>query len=448
MSLPPDSIIVDRLVKTFPNDRLRTLARETEVIQRDGGKLEADALFWTLTLGFVTGHYRTLEEFRQEYINTCGGTLSYAAFHDWFTDALCEFLRAVLESALDDLDGQEDRLQGRFEWFREVFIVDTTVITLYQSLLGVYPGFGDDHAGAKLHVVEAVSSGLPAEVTITDARTHESTQLETGPWVENALLLFDQAYFEYRTMDLIDANDGWFLTRLKPDANPTITAELRTWRGNAIALEGKQLQTVLDDLYRDVIDVEGEVGFKRRIYAGTRSQAEATFRVVGLWNDDAERYHLYITNLPAEEFSPADLSMLYRARWEVELLFRELKRVYGLDEITSSKPAVVEALILIGLLSLVVSRTLRELFIDIVDHHADATDATDDSEGASLLPRERWARAFSRWSGRILRLVAERLGFEPPSVVRALLNDALDPNQHRRGLLEQVEHEPFGTDLA
>jgi len=140
--------------------------------------------------------------------------------------------------------------------------------------------------------------------------------------------------------------------------------------------------------------------------------------------------------------------MLYRECWEVELLFRELKRMYGLDEITSRKPAVVEALILIGLLSLVVSRTLRELFIDIVDHHADDTDATDDSEGASLLPRERWARAFSRWSGRILRLVAERLGFEPPSVVRALLNDALDPNQYRRGLLEQFEHEPFGTDLV
>ena len=126
-----------------------------------------------------------------------------------------------------DLEQQEDRLQGRFDQFREVFIIDMTVITLYQSLLGVFPGYGDDHAGAKLHVVEAVSTGLPTEFTITDARTHESTQLSTGPWVENALLLFDQAYFAYRTMDLIDANGGWFLTRLKPNANPTITAELR-----------------------------------------------------------------------------------------------------------------------------------------------------------------------------------------------------------------------------
>ena len=57
-------------------------------------------------------------------------------------------------------------------------------------------------------MVEALSSGLPAEFNITDARTHEFKQLSTGPWVENALVLFDQVCFDYRTMDLVDANGG------------------------------------------------------------------------------------------------------------------------------------------------------------------------------------------------------------------------------------------------
>ena len=65
MHLPPDSVVEERLVKTFPNTRLRELARATGLVQREGGKLEADALFWSLTLGVVAGHYRTLEEFRQ-----------------------------------------------------------------------------------------------------------------------------------------------------------------------------------------------------------------------------------------------------------------------------------------------------------------------------------------------------------------------------------------------
>ena len=203
--------------------------------------------------------------------------------------------------------------------------------------------------------------------------------------MENALLLFDQAYFDYRAMDLIDANGGWFLTRLKPNANPEITAELREWRGNAISLEGKQVQDILDDIHRDVIDVNGEVGFKRRIYSGTRSRTVETFRVVGVWNDEEDQYHLYITNLPAEVYHAPDIVKLYQARWEVELLFWELKTTYGLDEINSGKPEVVEALILIGLLSLVASRMLRELFIEIVEkNHSD-----DDAAASSLLPRER-----------------------------------------------------------
>lgn len=81
---------------------------------------------------------------------------------------------------LDDLSQSTDRLDGRFARFRDVLIPNTTVVTLYQSLIETYPGYGDDHAEAKLHVVESVSTGLPTQFSITDARTHESTQLSTG----------------------------------------------------------------------------------------------------------------------------------------------------------------------------------------------------------------------------------------------------------------------------
>lgn len=91
-----------------------------------------------------------------------------------------------------------------------------------------------------------------------------------------------------------------------------------------------------------------------------------------------------------------------------------------------------------------VSRTLRELFLEIID----ANGSDDDADPSSLLLRKRWARAFSRRSGRILRRVAERLGYEPPSVVESLLNDALNLHAHRSSLLDEVQREPFGIALA
>ncbi len=48
------------------------------------------------------------------------------------------------------------------------------------------------------------------------------------------------------------------------------------------------------------------------------------FRVVGVHNEDADDYHLCMTNLAIKEFLPVDLAEIYRCRWEVELLFQEL----------------------------------------------------------------------------------------------------------------------------
>jgi IS4 transposase len=71
---------------------------------------------------------------------------------------------------------------------------------------------------------------------------------------------------------------------------------------------------VPDDFHRDVIDVRAEVSFRRRSYNDSRSGATRTFRLVGVWNTEAESYHVYMMNLPAAEYSAADIAQLYRAR--------------------------------------------------------------------------------------------------------------------------------------
>ncbi len=101
--------------------------------------------------------------------------------------------------------------------------------------------------------------------------------------------------------------------------------------------------------------MEVEAQFKRGQYEGTRSLDTKRFRVVGVRDEDADDYHLYITNLPREEFLPSDLATLYRCRWEVETLFRELKTQYELHEFDTSNSDVVKILLYAALLSLLVS---------------------------------------------------------------------------------------------
>ena len=69
---------------------------------------------------------------------------------------------------------------------------------------------------------------------------------------------------------------------------------------------------------------------------------------------------------------------MYCCRWAVELLFRELKTLYDLDEFDTSNPAVVEILLYAAVLTLLVSRELLELMIERADDDA-------------VFPLERWA---------------------------------------------------------
>lgn len=83
------------------------------------------------------------------------------------------------------------------------------------------------------------------------------------------------------------------------------------------------------------------------------------------------------TNLPREWFLPTDIATMYRCRWSVELLFRELKTLYELDEFDTTNPTVVEIRLYAAVLTLLVSRELLELVIKCADDEA-------------VFPPERW----------------------------------------------------------
>ena len=41
----------------------------------------------------------------------------------------------------------------------------------------------------------------------------------------------------------------------------------------------------------------------------------------------------YLTNIPVEILAAEDIARLYAARWEIELIFKELKSHYRMDQI-------------------------------------------------------------------------------------------------------------------
>ena len=150
-----------------------------------------------------------------------------------------------------------------------------------------------------------------------------------------------------------------------------------------------------------------------------------TFRVVGVRDEDADDYRLCITNLPREEFLPANLATTYRYWWEVELLFRELKTQCNLDEFDTSKTHIVEILLYAALLLLLVSRDLLDL-------------VTEQADGEIVFLSERWAATFRSHARLIISGFGTFLGYSSPPPSEQLIEDAQKIHQQRPILQETL----------
>ncbi|WP_318569943.1 IS4 family transposase [Salinigranum marinum] len=425
MKLSPDAI-TSLLTSLFPSGMIDDLAREREVVVRER-KLDVRVLVWTMVVGFaVGGEARSIAAYRRTYNGATGQNLVASSFYDRFTAQLEQLLRDLLDHAVEEV-AVPHTIAPAFDRFRDVVVADATVVRLIR-FLSAFPATHPGVSGLKLYLVHSVTTQSVIARAITDERTHESTLFKTGSWLRGRLFLLDLGFFKYRRFALIDENDGFFVSRLKRSSNPLIVRELREWRGRAIPLDGTRVFDVVGDLCREHIDVEVEVRFQRRAYNERKSWDSKRFRVVGVRDSDADDgYRLYITNLPSGEFSPEQVATLYRARWVVELLFRELKSQYGLGRFRTEKEHIVRIQVTAALLTLVVSRAILRLF---VDH---AQELGDDC----VFPTERWAKTFRSYAQQVLSEIVVSFSYEP-NLPDTWYREARQPSPSRLTLLEEV----------
>lgn len=422
------------LSRMFPKALLQRLARETGAVRRRR-KVDPVKLFWVVLLSFGSGGERTFADLRRSYERVTGERLSASSFYNRFTPAFTGFLRAAFAQGLEKLSRCTQGAAAVLGEIRDVLCIDSTVIRLHDALAACWPACRTNHtqAAMKLHTVLNVRGVGPQRVKITSERVADGPALRAGEWVRGRLLLFDLGYFRYALFAAIAAHGGFFLTRLKDNANPILRRLNRQHRGRAVAVEGFGLREIRSRLRRAVLDAEAEIHFQRRKYAGRRRTATMPVRIVGLWDQTHGVYHWYITNLPVSKVRAEDIGKLYAARWTIELLFRELKSSYRLESIPSSKRHVVEAFVYASFLTLLASRALL-LAIRRWGNLAERR-----------TPTERWARLFVSAACDLLALVLDSAAMAHTRDHRLwtfLLAEVLDPNVKRRLLPERAGLQP------
>lgn len=361
MARPRIIPIRQELNKLIRPARLEEIAVEAGAVQRQR-KVQITALFWTLVLGFAVGSKRTIASLRRAYEMATGTVLVPSAFYDRFTIEFAFFMRRVAGEVLDSLTGRYGKLQDSLSHFRELLVTDSTVIRLHRMLEKKFPACRTNHtkAAAKLHVVMNVKGAGLKSIKITSERRHDGPVLTVGKWISDTLILFDLGYFCWHLFDRINRNGGFFISRLKSNANPTIVAVNHPSVHHARTLVGMKVQDAITFLRRQTIDVVVELSFKKRKYKGKRRRAVARYRLVGVRDPIFREYYLYITNVPTEILSAEDIARTYAARWWVELLFRQMKESYRLEHMPSSKDQIVEPLLYATILTVIAGRCLMD----------------------------------------------------------------------------------------
>jgi IS4 transposase len=419
-------VIEAELNQLFSPEWLRKTAKETGLIKRER-KIDPVLMFWVLVLGFGVQLQRTLASLHRQYEETGSVDISRGSFYERFSPELVRFLHACVVHGMEQLaETSHLALQKRLSRFKDLLIQDSTIIRVHEKLAKKWPAVRSRKVAAGVKVsllVSAVCDG-PKRVMISGERMSEVKTLRIGPWIKDRILLIDLAFYKHLVFTRIKENGGFFVSRLKGNADPVIIQNHVVCRGRSIDPVGKQISEVLPKMKRKMLDVEVEVSFRRRNYKGKQKGDTERFRLVAAYNAEEQMYHLYLTNISSELLSAEEIAALYTARWHVELIFKELKSRYGIDILPTANPEIVQALLWVGILTLLIS---RKIYWIVCEKNLDK---------AVRYTHIRWATIFAERANKLRDSVLAYAGLYPDIIdhLGVYESQALDPNVNRTRL--------------
>ncbi len=423
-------VIEKDLCTLFSKEWTKNAGKITGLIKRER-KIQAFVMLWVLVFSFGVHLPRNLANIKRKYEKASKKELVDSSWYERFTPELVDFLKLCVIHAIEQLASEQNKfLSEKLAKFKDVFIQDSTIIRLHKSLAKKFPAARSRTVAAGVKVsmlVSAVANG-PKSIGIFAERANELKTLRIGPWIKDRILLIDLGFFKHQLFARIKDNGGYFVSRLKASSDPLIVEVHNVCRGNSIDVKGKYISEILSKLKRQVLDVEVEISFKRRKYNGKEKLDTERFRLVAIFNEEEEKYHVYLTNILNDNLSPEDVAKLYGARWDIELIFKELKSRYDLDVINTRNPQIIEAYIWISILTLLISRRIY----NIVRKYSP-------KEKIARYTQLRWSTIFIENASDQLTLILRYYGIERTfeTVMNVYQSQALDPHVNRERFREE-----------
>jgi len=194
---------------------------------------------------------------------------------------------------------------------KQIEIFDSTTISLFKDILqcvGRNPQNGKKKGGIKVHTIINVDQTVPKMVWFSEAAKHDHMLLEKLKMDSNTIYVFDKGYNDYKAFKKFTAHQTGFVTRIKDNAVYE-------------TIERKQIE---EHIHSGVLeDTIIEVTVKEK-----NTESKLKLRKIRFYDRELQREFEFLTNL--FEMRPDLVSAIYKLRWQIELLFKQLKQNFPL----------------------------------------------------------------------------------------------------------------------
>lgn len=344
-------------------DTIDALARQLQTVlgpvadeaaQKSGfalrrSKLTGGLFMKTLVFGWLSNPDATLEELAQTAA-AFGVRISPQGLDQRFGESAAQAARMVLERAAAMAVSEQRADLPLLSRFNGVYVLDSTTISLPQELEEVWPGCGGSTpaSGAstlKLQVMLELKAGSINGPELSPARVQDrSSKLQARPLPAGSLRIADLGYFSLRRLAEMDREGACWLS--KPSAQ-TVFTDPAGHKSGLAALLAEQSSDEIDMLVLagskapvscrlTGVRVPGHVGAERR--RKLRRDARREGVTVSKRRLAAADWTVLITNAPQHLLPVPEALALYRARWQIELLFKLWKSKGKVGSWRSRKP--------------------------------------------------------------------------------------------------------------
>jgi hypothetical protein len=322
------------------------VGRDTGVVVRQR-KFTAVSLARTFVLGFLQKPFASAEDLARVAAQ-CGAAVTPQAIDQRQTPRLVAFLEGLFRRAVRVVVGSDRVLAPILDRFTAVRVLDSTVIRLPDGQRHRFPGCGGrcgfGQAALKLQTELDLKTGALAHVEVESGRSADvATPRQHARPVAGALRITDLGYFCMEVFATLVVAGGHFLSRLQygtgvrtPDgevvdllgwlaghAGPVVDRPIRLGRRQSLAcrLIAWRLPPEPANRRRQKLREEHRRKWGREPSAGRLA-----------WCD----WTILVTSVPPEHLTPSEAAVLYRARWQIELLFKRWKSQNRVADLTGA----------------------------------------------------------------------------------------------------------------